>query len=54
MKLRCPKCKKMLPQIGADALPGEPVVCGMCGYIFAMQGQQTASQRIKKQRMIFP
>lgn len=35
MKLTCPKCRKVLPQIGNDALyPGDTVTCGLCLYVW--------------------
>jgi len=35
MKLRCPKCRRTLPQIGNDqVVPGDSVTCGMCGHVW--------------------
>jgi hypothetical protein len=35
MKLQCPKCRRMLPQIGNETLyPGDTVTCGLCLHVW--------------------
>ena len=34
MKLKCPKCKRVLPQIGSAPNNGEEISCGICGHVW--------------------
>lgn len=37
MKLQCPKCRKLLPQVGNEiVVPGDAVQCGLCLHVWKL------------------
>lgn len=49
MKLTCPKCRKLLPQIGNEiVVPGDEVQCGLCLHVWKIQSpRQPPTSRLE-------